>query len=435
MPMQLSSEVDVAIIGAGAAGLGAYCALADHGLSVIILEARDRIGGRALTRYLPEGIVFDAGCEWLHSADHNPFVQIARASPFDVADAGNHWGEQTYDINFPLSEQREFYGASQAFYARLEIAAQIPDDSSAALWLEKGNRWNPLIEAVSCYVNGSELSDVSVHDVESYFETGVNWRVRQGYGALISAYGACCNVALRTHVSAVDYSARKIQVETSRGTLRAQRVIYTLPTALTAEQVVRFHPALPAKIAASMGLPLGYAEKVMLAIDEPELFPEEGHLFGATDRTATGSYDLRPLGQPCIEAFFGGSFARELEAAGELASFAIDELVALLGTSFRNKVRPCATSCWARDRYAKGSYSHALPGHSQDRESLAAPVDGRVFFAGEATSPQSFSTAHGAYESGLRAASEVADSLGLALEGVTGLPPGASQGLRTASVA
>src|SRR5436305_2086798 len=67
MPMQLSSEVDVAIIGAGAAGLGAYCALADHGLSVIILEARDRIGGRALTRYLPEGIVFDAGCEWLHS--------------------------------------------------------------------------------------------------------------------------------------------------------------------------------------------------------------------------------------------------------------------------------------------------------------------------------------------------------------------------------
>jgi len=178
--MQLSSEVDVAIIGAGAAGLGAYCALADHGLSVIILEARDRIGGRALTRYLPEGIVFDAGCEWLHSADHNAFVQIASASHFDVADAGVHWGEQTYDINFPLSEQREFYAASEAFYARLELAAQIPDDSSAAVWLEQGNRWNPLIEAVSCYVNGSELSGVSVHDVESYFETGVNWRVRRG---------------------------------------------------------------------------------------------------------------------------------------------------------------------------------------------------------------------------------------------------------------
>src|SRR3954452_17883844 len=420
MPMQLSSEVDVAIIGAGAAGLGAYCALADQGLSVIILEARDRIGGRALTRYLPEGIVFDAGCEWLHSADHNAFVQIASASHFDVADAGVHWGEQTYDINFPLSEQREFYAASEAFYARLELAAQIPDDSSAAVWLEQGNRWNPLIEAVSCYVNGSELSGVSVHDVESYFETGVNWRVRRGYGALISAYGACCNVALRTHVSAVDYSARKIQVETSRGTLRAQRVIYTLPTALTAEQVVRFHPALPAKIAASMGLPLGYAEKVMLAIDEPELFPEEGHLFGATDRTATGSYDLRPLGQPCIEAFFGGNLARELELSGELASFAIEELVAVLGTGFRNKVRPRAASCWARDRHSRGSYSYALPGRSEDRAILAEPVDGRLFFAGEATSPHFFSTAHGAYESGVRAASELASSIGLDLETSTG---------------
>src|SRR4051812_19444386 len=416
MPMQLSSEVDVAIIGAGAAGLGAYCALADQGLSVIILEARDRIGGRALTRYLPGGIVFDAGCEWLHSADHNAFVQIASASHFDVADAGSHWGEQTYDINFPLSEQREFYGASEAFYSRLEIAAQIPDDSSAAVWLEKGNRWNPLIEAVSCYVNGSELSDVSVHDVESYFETGVNWRVRQGYGALISAYGACCNVALGTHVSAVDYSARKIQVETSRGTLRAQRVIYTLPTALTAEQVVRFHPALPAKIAASMGLPLGYAEKVMLAIDEPELFPEEGHLFGATDRTATGSYDLRPLGQPCIEAFFGGSLARELQARGELADFAIEELTNLLGSSFRNRVRAMAHSDWAADSFSCGSYSYAVPGHAGDRAILAESIDDRIFFAGEATSARSFSTAHGAYQTGQRAALEAMRTFGLAAE-------------------
>jgi len=151
---------------------------------------------------------------------------------------------------------------------------------------------------------------------------------------------------------------------------------------------------------------------VLLAIDEPEMFPEEGHLFGAINRTETGSYDLRPLGQPCIEAFFGGIFARDLEAAGQLSSFAIEELTSLLGSNFRSKVHPRAASSWARDRFAKGSYSHALPGHSRDRAILAAPVDGRLFFAGEATSSEFFSTAHGAYESGVRAANEVASSLG-----------------------
>jgi monoamine oxidase len=412
--MQLSSEVDVAIIGAGAAGLGAYCALSGRGLSVIILEARDRIGGRALTEHLPGGIVFDLGCEWLHSADYNAFVPIAGASHFDVAEAPPHWGEQSYSINFPVAEQRDFHAASHAFHSRLERASEMPDDSSAATWLETGNRWNPLIDAVSSYVNGFELSGISVHDVESYFETGLNWRVRRGFGALIAAFGAQCNVALHTHVNAIDHTGRHIRIETSGGTLQAERVIYTLPTALTAEEVVRFRPTLSPKVLAAKGLPLGFAEKVMLAIDEPELFPEEGHLFGATNRTSTGSYDLRPLGQPCIEAFFGGSFARELEYAGELASFAIEELVALLGTAFRKKVRPCAASSWARDRYAKGSYSYALPGHSKDRAVLAEPVDGRLFFAGEATSPRFFSTAHGAYESGVRAAGEVANTIGLA---------------------
>jgi monoamine oxidase len=103
--------------------------------------------------------------------------------------------------------------------------------------------------------------------------------------------------------------------------------------------------------------------------------------------------------------------ACELEAAGELASFAIDELVAVLGSNFRKEVRPLAASSWARDAHAKGSYSHALPGHRQDRVTLAAPVADRLFFAGEATSPKLFSTAHGAYETGLRAASEVARSM------------------------
>jgi monoamine oxidase len=166
---------------------------------------------------------------------------------------------------------------------------------------------------------------------------------------------------------------------------------------------------LPAKVDAARGLPLGLADTVMLALDEPEALPEDGNLRGATMRTAMGSFHLRPFGQPCIEGFFGGRFAQALEDAGRgaLAAQAIDEIVALLGSDFRRRLKPLSESRWAHDRFARGSYSHALPGHAGARAVLASPVDNRLFFAGEATSPNFFSTAHGARDSGERAAREV----------------------------
>ncbi|MFX5987689.1 FAD-dependent oxidoreductase, partial [Acinetobacter baumannii] len=81
-----------------------------------------------------------------------------------------------------------------------------------------------------------------------------------------------------------------------------------------------------------------------------------------------------------------------------------DELVMLLGSDFRRKLRPLAETRWAHDPFALGSYSHALPGHADDRAVLAAPGDDRLFCAGEATSPNFFTTAHGAQETGVRAA-------------------------------
>ena len=206
-----------------------------------------------------------------------------------------------------------------------------------------------------------------------------------------------------------------MRIETSQGTLTASKVIVTVPTNLIAEQAIRFHPALPAKVDAARGLPLGLADKVMLALDEPEALPKDGNLRGATMRTAMGTYHLRPFGQPCIEGFFGGRFARQLEDAGEgaLAAQSIDEIAGFLGNDFRRKLKPLAESRWAHDPFARGSYSHALPGHAGARAVLAAPVDGRLFFAGEATSPNFFSTAHGARDSGERAAREVIGSLAM----------------------
>ena len=406
--MSLPSEVDVAIIGAGAAGLGAAHALENSGLSTIVLEARDRVGGRAHTIMAAPGILFDVGCGWLHSADKNSFVAIAGRLNFEIDKSHPPWREQSFGDIFPPRERAEFIEALDQFFDRLEEAATSGRDSAANLYLEPGNRWNPMIDAISTYVNGSELDRVSVIDAHAYDDTGINWRVRRGYGALMAAYGAPCPLALNCVVTLIDHSAKRVRIETSLGTLEAGKVIVTVPTNLMADETIRFSPALPEKVDAACGLPLGVDDKVTLALDEPEALPKDGNLRGATMRTAMGGFHLRPFGQPCIEGFFGGRFARELEDAGDgaLAAQGIDEIADFLGNDFRRKLKPLAESRWSHDPFARGSYSHALPGHAGDRAVLAAPVDNRLFFAGEATSPNFFSTAHGARDSGERAAGE-----------------------------
>jgi monoamine oxidase len=409
----LPSSVDVAIIGAGAAGLGAAHALKDSGLSIIVLEARNRVGGRGYTVQPSPDVTFDVGCGWLHSADQNCFVPIAERLGFAVDKTIPPWRDRAFGDVFPEAEREQFFSAIDAFYDRLEQAALDGKDCAANLYLEPGNRWNPMIDAISTYVNGCELDQVSVLDVDAYHDTGINWRVRRGYGALMAAYGASLPVVFDCNVTLIDHSGVRLRIETSQGALTADKVIVTVPTNLIADEAIRFVPKLPAKVDAAAGLPLGVNDKVMLALSEPEALPKDGNLRGLTFRTDMGTYHLRPFGQPCIEGFFGGRFAKALEDAGEgaLAATAIDEIVGFLGNDFRRKLSPLGESRWARDPFARGAYSHALPGHADKRAALAAPVDGRLFFAGEATSPNFFSTAHGAHDSGERAAREVMASI------------------------
>ena len=125
------------------------------------------------------------------------------------------------------------------------------------------------------------------------------------------------------------------------------------------------------------------------------------------------SYQIRPFGRPRINCFFGGRFAASLERDGfdAMVAFATDELAGLLGNDVRRHLKPLAASFWRQDEFARGSYSYALPRHADDRARLVAPVDGRLFFAGEACSLNFFSTAHGAYETGTAAAEAALASL------------------------
>jgi len=407
--MLLPSSLDVAIIGAGAAGLGAAHALKDSGLSFVVLEARDRAGGRGHTIMAAPGITFDLGCGWLHSANVNSFVKIAEELGFGIDKTLPPWRERAYGKAFPQEERADFIRSLDEVFQRMHDAAKTGRDAPADTCLEPGNRWNPMIDAISTYINGCELDQVSILDFDAYEDTNINWRVRRGYGTLMAAYGAALPLAFNCAVTLIDHSAKRVRIETSQGALTADKIIITVPTNLIADETIRFHPALPDKVDAAAHLPLGLADKVMLALDDAAALPSEGNLRAATMRTEMGTYHLRPFGQPCIEGFFGGRFARQLEDAGDgaIAAHSIDEIVSFLGNDYRRKLKPLKESRWAHDPFARGSYSHALPGHSGKRAVLAAPVDGRLFFAGEATSPNFFSTAHGAHDSGERAAREV----------------------------
>ena len=125
-----------------------------------------------------------------------------------------------------------------------------------------------MIDAISTYINGCELDQVSILDMGAYEDTEINWRVRRGYGALVAAYGASCPLALNCAVTLIDHSGKRLRIETSQGTLTADKVIVTVPTNLIADEAIRFHPALSAKVDAARGLPLGLADKVMLALDD-----------------------------------------------------------------------------------------------------------------------------------------------------------------------
>jgi monoamine oxidase len=407
------TDIDIVVIGAGAAGLGAARFLAGQGRAVRVIEARSRIGGRAFTTRDAAGHPIELGCGWMHSADENEFVPLGAASGYTLDKTPPPWRSQLDDIGFPAAEQREFRAAFARFYDRLDAAGEAEPDRPADQLLEPGCRWNALINAASTYINGVELDGVSVHDFYRYHDTGVNWRVRGGYGALIAGLGAGLDIARDCPATLIDHAGRTLRITTPRGELRARAAIVTIPTDVLCAGALKFRPALPDKTAAAAALPLGLADKLYLRLDHAEEFPSDSHLYGAIDRVATGSYHLRPFGRPLIECYFGGRLARDLEEDGEaaFAAFAADELASLLGGAIRKRLHPIAASSWARDRQALGSYSHAKPGHADARHTLAEPVAERLFFAGEACSMHDFSTAHGAYRSGITAAQQAAAAL------------------------
>lgn len=406
----MRDDFDVVIVGGGAAGLAAAIRLGGSGLSTLLLEARGRLGGRAWTQVL-EGWPCDLGCGWLHSADRNPFVAIAERADVKIDRTPPHWTRQAGNANFSKEDQAGFGRALEALEEKIEAAAARGQDLAVAALMEPDGRWNPLLDAFSSYYNGAEFDRISTVDYAAYEDSGVNWRAPSGYGALIAGQALQVPHRLGSPVRRIDRSAARLRLETEQGSITASMVIVTVPTSIIADGGLGFEPDLPALREAAGDLPLGLADKVLLAVSDPEAWPEEAHLFGDPWRTETGSYHLRPFGRPLIEVYLGGRNAEALEGPGAAAAFAIEELAALVGTSVRDRLRPLAITSWRHDPWARGSYSHALPGRASARAALSQPHDPRIVIAGEAASAEWFSTAHGAATTGVEAADRVLQML------------------------
>ena len=411
---------DVAIVGAGSAGLAAAKTARGLGLDVVLLEASHRIGGRGYTEELAPGVPFDLGCHWMHSASLNPYVAIAEKYGF-------HYRKGSYPRSLFIDGRKATAAEGAALEEFIDrnhdaviAAAKEGRDISVADATERDDRWTEVFDYWTTIGNAVDSDQVSVMDTLHYNDTDENWPLREGFGALIARFGADVPVTLNCAVQRIEWGGTEAVLHSKKGPIRARRVIVTVSTGILGAGDIRFDPALPNwKLAAIEGLPLGTHNRIGLMLDRDPFGPDfpKGTLLLEEGSEPMG-FGIRPFGQDWVVGYTGGRFALWLERAGQAAAvdLAKEKLAKAFGNDIKNHVTRSIVTAWAGDPWVKGSYSAALPGQGHQRAEIARPIEDRLFFAGEATSVGFHATAHGAYITGIETARKVAMSLGRKLE-------------------
>jgi len=419
---QAPANPDVAIIGAGSAGLNAARRLRELGRSVVVLEARGRIGGRAWTESDTFGIPFDRGCAWLHKADDNPYTPLAREWGFTLFEHNNHLDGLWLGGRRASGAERKRQADEEARLDEVMMKrGKQGKDKSGEAWLK---RRGPVEDAVATFhgpmssaVDLDELSTVDYLTIGTDVEP--NLLIKEGYGALVARYGREVAVELNTPVRTVRYSGAGVELETAKGTVRAKACIVTSSTGVLAAEKIRFDPVLPEwKRDAIADVPMGLLAKI------PLQFRESG-LFGLNDfddllREQRGKRDIYflcfPFHLPLMVGFVGGDFAWELSAAGEreAVDYAMQHLRHMLGSDVDKQLVKGSFTQWAGDPWALGAYATATPGNGRSREVLRRTVAERVYFAGEACASRWTQTCGGAAISGRETAEAVHKALGTA---------------------
>ena len=410
----MTSQTDVVVIGAGAAGLAAGARLRAAGIPFEIIEAAPVAGGRAATDTTTLGVPFDLGCHWLHDARDNPFTALAEMHGFRVGRGAPLRRRLFLGDRFATDAEKDAADAEvDAVFDAIYAAGQAGWDISAAeVMRARGpGRYGVLARHWLELMSAAGPADISAVDFALYRDTDDNWPVLDGYGALVLAVAGDLKVTLGCPVRRIDRRGRRLAIATDRGAIACRAVVVTVSTAVIASGRLAFDPALPPDLAeAFAALPLGFAEKVALLFERDIFGVPERSGFDAVDlarpERAGASVMLRPGGAPAALVHVAGPEAQMVAGEGPdaLADFALGILAATFGADVRRHVVRHLTTDWAGMPYIGGAYSCALPGQAHLRAKLHETFDPRIVFAGEALGGPAFSTCHGAHISGIAAA-------------------------------
>jgi len=435
----------VVVVGAGIAGLTVARLLQAADIEVVVLEARDRIGGRTHTLALA-GAKIDVGAAWIHGRRGNPVAAL-------VDGLGLVTREHAYaddDARFWDAAEGRALTDEEAAAARVHedaideqlasLRSRLPDDASMQdaidLYL-KDLGLKPSAERQARFVLEQFLLEVdyggpasrtslSIFDEDEFFGYD-DHLIAGGYGKLLAALAEGLEIHTSTPAVRIDYDELAVRVETATGeAFAADRVIVTVPLGVLQAGTIELRPALPAdKLAAIGRLEMSSLEKVVLCFDDvfwPEAGDNAAWLHAGQER---GEFPLvvdftRDAGAPTLVLMHGGTRVREQLDERDDAGLVADAL-AVLGQLFERPIpTPVASHVtrWRSDPWSRGSYCFPALGQSMaDFDRLAAPVADRVLFAGEATSRPYFGTVHGAVHSAIREATR----LGVDTSGLPGL--------------
>jgi monoamine oxidase len=406
---------DVVIIGAGAAGLAAARKLADARASYVVLEAKPNIGGRAVTDTATFGSAVDLGGHWLHSPALNPFTPLAERYKFHVKHGAEDFRFAQGGQVLSATESAECLAYIDDCFERIVAAGDERVDCIVADLFPFQGKWHDLFEANFLAKQGVPSRNASAQDFARYVWEGDDQPVLDGFGALVARHAQGLDVRTGTPVARIDWSgANGVSVETPQGTLRARVALITASTGVLAAEAIRFTPSLPDwKLAAIADLPLGSCNKIILGFDR-NAFGGMSDVMLMPDLGPDRSVELvvREGGRDIVTAMFNGPFAKELAAQGaaEGRAFTLDVLAGLFGSSIRDAVlEKMVVADWDHDPWIRGCYAAANLGRAEARAVLGRPVEGRLFFAGEAIHDRYMGDIQGAHLSGEAAAETALD--------------------------
>ncbi len=362
---QTAVDVDVVIVGAGAAGISAARRLAAANRRFVLLEATNRIGGRCVTDATIFGTPFDLGAHWIHRTDGNVFGGAAATSGLDIYAAPRGQVVRIGPRNARDSELEVLLSALVRSRRAIVDAGRGRADSQAARALPGDlGIWRWTTEFVlGPYACGKDLASVSAADLARVPERENDAFCRQGYGALLAKLAAGLPVRLSTPVTRIGWDRSGVDIVTAKGTVRARTAIVTVSTNVLASGKIEFKPELSKRqLDAAAALSLGSYDHVALDMPgNPLALQRDDLVFEQSAGPRTAALLANVSGSSLHLVDVAGDFGRDLSAKGQPAmiEFAHDWMATVFGTGVKKAIKRSYATRWNEEPFALGAMSAA----------------------------------------------------------------------------